>query len=406
MKGTDIMEYINFKPDNFSPENFVESVMIQEANEESKKLRRDARQFIKDNYTSKDAKNMSAKQKNRVKKFMKDTDYDPKTGTIKTDMVDKNGKPVRVKFTTKGFPKHGFSADEPAGMLSTERTRNDTYNNIKKFGILDADTKNAVEDMIKLNKIEDTIHMNNKQIHRKPAIAQGMLKHEEGHLDKWRNTKADSNDRSHTGKVERSARKLINSSRLKGELHEHDLDPEEYYADLYSAKHNKYKNKTQVFGALSSNDALIRKKCKKQLLATGLASANPENIDELKDLLTESIEMVDEMIDIPEIAEKDKGFLRKQNSIYKDCLKKIEKLDYDDAMKTLKESDKKSADNALTALLQKLDAGAKLRKQFTQNMIKEYDVIPDDILDVIQEMFIAEYYVNDEDENAVIDYMI
>ena len=54
---------------------------FQEANEASKKLRKDSKEFINDVYTKSDRNKMSNKERNRVKKFLKDNDYDPKTGT-------------------------------------------------------------------------------------------------------------------------------------------------------------------------------------------------------------------------------------------------------------------------------------------------------------------------------------
>lgn len=109
-------EYIEFNNESIV-ESYIDSV-YQEANEASKKLRKTTDEFLKDNYTSADLKKMTPKQRNRVKKFLKDSDYDPKTNTISTDIVDKSGKPVRVKFTTKGF--ENFSRDNPGGTLAPE----------------------------------------------------------------------------------------------------------------------------------------------------------------------------------------------------------------------------------------------------------------------------------------------
>ena len=228
-------DFIESSIEKTDVDNYIDSV-FQEANEASKKLRRTLDQFLNDNYTEKDLKNMTAKQRNRIKKFLKDSDYDPKTGTIDSDIVDKNGKPVRINFTTKGLG--GASPDEPALMMAPERRKEDTLKTFKQLGLLDDDSKKYVDDAFKDDK--PSIHMNKEWLKRHPGIAQGLRKHEEGHIDKWLHTKADDYDHSHTGKVERTARKLINHTNRY--LDDHDKDPEENWADLYSVKHNNIRN--------------------------------------------------------------------------------------------------------------------------------------------------------------------
>lgn len=399
-------DFIEMSIEKTDVDNYIDSV-FQEANEASKKLRRTLNQFLNDNYTEKDLKNMTAKQRNRIKKFLKDSDYDPKTGTIDSDIVDKNGKPVRINFTTKGLAD--MTSDEPALMMAPERSKEFSYKTYKQLGFFDDDTKKSIDDAIKDQ--EPSIHMNKEWLKRHPAIAQGLRKHEEGHIDKWLHTKADDHDHSHTGKVERTARKLINSTSRY--LDDHDKDPEENWADLYSVKHNKYqKQAMRMFNVLNSKEKLIRNKLRKQINASPKLTSYTDNMDDLKDLLESTVETLGGFVKAgkgrPEMLEA----ARQQYEIYKKCLNDIDKLDYESAARTTNEAQKRVMKITLEDIYKKLDEGSVVRKQFVQNMIKESYVEVDDIMDVIQEMcdpWDTIQSIIDEDmfqESAIDEYLI
>lgn len=384
-------EYIEFNNESIV-ESYIDSV-YQEANEASKKLRKTTDQFLKDNYTDTDLKKMTPKQRNRVKKFLKDSDYDPKTNTIATDIVDKSGKPVRVKFTTKGF--EGFSPDEPGGTLAPELVKQTNLDMLKKIGYTfdPDDTKKAVDKALADKGYDQPmIHMGNQWLKRKPYIAQGLRKHEEGHVDKWLHTKAGDYDHSHTGKIERPARKLLKSKEYY--LHDHDENPEEYYADLYSVNHNKYqKNAMRFLNTLNSKDKLIRSKLKKQIFAQPKLSSMTadKNLYSLKIQLETLIHDMEEIMKEYGKNMKPDGVavFNQQINIYKRCLSDIEKLhdvDYEKGVAAMDEAQRRALQLNLNDILKKLDNGAKLRKQFVQNMVKEFYTIPDELMDVIQEM--------------------
>lgn len=385
-------EYIEFNNESIV-ESYIDSV-YQEANEASKKLRKTTDEFLKDNYTPTDLKKMTPKQRNRVKKFLKDSDYDPKTNTIATDIVNKSGKPVRVKFTTKGF--EGFSPDEPGGTLAPELVKQTNLDMLKKIGYTfdPDDTKKAVDKALADKGYDQPmIHMGKQWLKRKPYISQGLRKHEEGHVDKWLHTKAGDYDHSHTGKTERTARKLLKSKEYY--LHDHDENPEEYYADLYSVNHNKYqKNAMRFLNTLNSKDKLIRAKLKKQIFAQPKLSSmtGDKNLYSLKTQLETLIhDMEDIMKEYGKNMKPDGvAIFNQQINIYKKCLSDIEKLhdvDYEKGAATMDEAQRRAIQLNLDDILKKLDNGAKLRKQFVQNMVKEFYTIPDELMEVIQEMY-------------------
>lgn len=407
-------EYIEFNNESIV-ESYIDSV-YQEANEASKKLRKTTDQFLKDNYTDADLKKMTPKQRNRVKKFLKDSDYDPKTNTIATDIVNKSGKPVRVKFTTKGFDN--FPSDSPGGTLAPELVKQANLDIYKRMGLLNDANASQIKttldkQLADMGYDQPVVHMGKQWLKRKPYISQGILKHEEGHVDKWLHTKADDYDHSYTGKTERTARKLLNSKNYN--LAEHDKSPEENYADLYSVKHNKYqKNAMRLFNVLNSDDKLIRDMLKKQLKSTGeFSKLKSASIFRLKHKITLATETLRRWLENnPKAHPEEIDFIKKQYNIYVSCFSDLEQLEkhfedklrdengrkrYRDEPRIKAERDQEGLvrfnkvqsqlmQSNLENIYKKLDNGAKLRKQFVQNMVKEFYTIPDELMDVIQEM--------------------
>lgn len=163
----------------------------------------------------------SKKEQHRIDKFLKRHNYDPKTGTIETDEVGKDGKKLRVKF------------------------------NVNNGAIYDAYA--ILPDKIR----EETISMPRKILKRKPMISETILKHEEGHLDYNRNPN------KYKELYDKTKKALENDNETyKGD---HGSDPEEYVADAYAIKHSKYGidgfNKTM--NVLFRQDADIEKRIRK-----------------------------------------------------------------------------------------------------------------------------------------------
>lgn len=345
------------------PSSFLR--VFTEANEASKKLRKDSRQFIKDTYNSNDRKNMSNKERNRVKKFLKDNDYDPKTKTIKTDIKDKNGKNVRVKFNTK--------------MPDLYRTGDVVEDN----------------DPTGFSTFDDpTVILGKSMIKRKPVVSNGILKHEEGHIAKR------VFDNRKFSKEERVARGLIRSN--QNTRHEHDQDPEEFAVDLYSEKHNKYAKKYPVkfLNTLLQKDILALKKTKLKINKNKLMiKASIENFS-AEDILEALVDAIETNEDAKEYVKGDPDTLNaidEQNKRLRDIHEKIASISDDsEARGEYTTRMASEMDRTLTDFKRILDNGIKLRKQFVQHMIKEYDISYDECVEIIQEMYSNPDFIMDE----------
>ena len=136
----------------------------------------------------------SKKEQHRIDNFLKKNDYDPKTQTIKSDIIGKDGKPTRIPFKMTNKP------DKEA---ESYKKRDGSYG----------------------------IEMPRTTIKRKPAISQGTLKHEEGHIAQWI-------DPEKYSKYHKQVQLFIDS--IDKDCFDHDLEIEEYIADLYAKKHSGY----------------------------------------------------------------------------------------------------------------------------------------------------------------------
>ena len=165
----------------------------------------------------------SKKEQHRIDKFLKRHNYDPKTRTIETDEVGKDGKKIRVKFKMTNGPvfsdttKSYYDDDEYAG---------------------------------------SEINMACKTLKRKPMISDGVLKHEEGHVAYKRNPD------KYKDLYDKAKETIAADSKDKNE---HGKNPEEYVADAYSAAHSKYgKNGfTTMINSLRASEKDIKDKLKK-----------------------------------------------------------------------------------------------------------------------------------------------
>ena len=140
----------------------------------------------------------SKKEKHRMDNFLKRHNYDPKTRTIETDEVGKDGKKIRVKLNITNGPVFSDATDsyfDDDGYVGSE------------------------------------INMAAKTLKRKPMISDGMLKHEEGHIAYNRNP-------DKYKELYDKAKKAIEDD--ENDKVEHGKNPKEYIADMYSATHSKY----------------------------------------------------------------------------------------------------------------------------------------------------------------------
>lgn len=160
----------------------------------------------------------SEKERRRMNKFLRENDYDPKTDTIQTDINDdkNHGVKRRIKFN---ISPHVNPAYIPVGDDNEYLPMDDRY-----------------------------IQMSPKDIMRKPSQSEGVFKHEEGH----RAYDLGVGNKRHLSDAEKFIASFssdenddINLSDPIGYHKDmggkkHDLTPEEYAVDLYSALHSKH----------------------------------------------------------------------------------------------------------------------------------------------------------------------
>lgn len=347
--------------------------MIMEANEASKKLRRDSRDFINDAYTPAEIKKMSAKQRNRVKKFLKDNDYDPKTQTIKTDIIDdKTGKNVRIKFNTK------FKGDQADEIKMMGDNPNDpmAYTSFRSSG----------ED-------EDAITIGKSFLKRKPVVSNGILKHEEGHVD-YRDYHPDKYKRD-----TRHAKKLIKQT--KEPIHEHGQNPEEYVVDLYGERHNKYAKKypNKTLRALLSKDVATFKRNRDTLKKYAdqiKKNLDDMDADEVYNIIDEIIEeqesAIDMYKDIPD-AQSQVEIMKKSSSELKQFKEKLSKIDKSATKGEYTKFQINQVATMLNDVIKSIDNEVRLRMRFiNKNIVREYATEEYDIpenADVYQEGFLS-----------------
>ena len=185
----------------------------------------------------------SKKEKNRMNKFLKEHNYDPKTKTIEIDEKDKNGKKKRVKFNITNGPVFSDSAQTVISNPSVETS---------------------------------SINMSRKTLKRKPMISHGIFKHEEGHI-------VDITNPDRFKDIHDKAKKYIDDDK-DNRKNEHDKESKEYVADRYSAQHSKYgaAGFNKMINALRLNDDNINKEISK--IKKNLKEGKELKSDDLTDL--------------------------------------------------------------------------------------------------------------------------
>jgi hypothetical protein len=403
----DIVEYSEMDIDEMSD-------YIQEANEESKKARKNAQEFMRNEYGTSHPTSMTSKQRNRMKKWLKDNDYDPKTKTIKTDIIDKKtGKPFRVNLGTN------ITSNEspiPMPFAITPERAHQSVQAAKQYG--DEDDKMLAKAFQKLTHDgRSYINMPKSYMKRHPSISNGVSKHEEGHV-------ADLQY-----KRPMAGEKLANAATVYGfkqgladDLHSNPL---EYKADIYSVTHNKYKDKLRYLNAITSNDInsrrLLKKTIEKAIKELEKEYENPEDPDDIIESKDKIVKLANDSIDSAAglvetfeemIANGDHSDdTRRELSKYKKdileekaFLKKIENLSFKESKEALKQryiADLVSDYKNLIAISNEVsDTEIKLRKLVAKKFLKEFATEYNmSTVEVIQEMYQTAFedYVFQED---------
>lgn len=234
----------------------------------------------------------SNKERNRLNQFLKRNDFDPKTGTYRSDIRLPDGSYARIPLhvgadktgTIDGaFARHQTNVFSPKNQIKTrnaslhraERELDDLKQELKDAP---ADEKPDIRDEIELVKhsidlrrktlSDDNInqiykdHLNTLSTHipkrdlMKPQSKSTMTnKHEEGHHDVELNIGHDTMDPHDTQKVNIKFPNYDTRASMMAELkhhpdndsisvgsalNSHDKSHEERYADTYSVRHNPY----------------------------------------------------------------------------------------------------------------------------------------------------------------------
>ena len=177
----------------------------------------------------------SKKEQHRIDNFLKRHDYDPKTETIKTDIDDGKGDKLRTKF----------KIDDSS----------DAFGSSIKANFKD---KGSSQEYIDGSSV---ITLDRNVLKRKPPISDFELKHEEGHLDQYKNPDKYKNNTNRANYFEKQS------------LHNQNIDnahvsKSEFLADKYASEHNKNHTKSSILrtmNTLKKNDIYMNNIYRKQI---------------------------------------------------------------------------------------------------------------------------------------------
>jgi len=377
----------------------VDDDYITEANEESKKSRKNAQEFMRNEYGTSHPTSMTSKQRNRMKKWLKDNDYDPKTGTIATDIIDKKtSKPVRVNVGTNAYALDPDILGHPAQAFAIPNT--------EESGKYLSDTL--------LRDGRGYINMPLSEMKRHPSVSNGISKHEEGHIA----------DMQYGEKMvgKRNGRRKL--KKLNIEDYGPHLNQDELAADVYSVQHNKYKDKLGFIKRLSSSDIKARKglrhdlyKVYKLFYDENLGDVDMTNVNKLKTILKNMIKDSEtELKDLKQFEKlNDNDAFRAnitgvENGIksYKRLLEKIENITPDEFKGEFKQAVFNSYKPYFVEVLKVFDRESEFRADFAKRYIKEFATEYDmSTLEVIQEMYLQdmEDYVFQEESESIESYI-
>ena len=144
----------------------------------------------------------SKKERNRINRFLRENNYDPETETYESDIVDKNGKPERIKLM----------------IVPNTDDYQDLHGKVYRGGELTG----------------EYINLSQRTIRSKPSKSNWTLKHEEGHANQLR-----GHDSGHI----KDAEKMITQNPLDKDTENDHYNSKELDADMYGYQHSRYANK-------------------------------------------------------------------------------------------------------------------------------------------------------------------
>lgn len=240
---------------------------------------------------------------------------------------------------------------------------------------------------------EDAITIGKSLLKRKPVVSNGVLKHEEGHVD-YRDYHPDKYKRD-----TRHAKKLIKQT--KEPIHEHGQNPEEYVVDLYGERHNKYAKKypNKTLRALLSKDVATFKRNRDTLKKYAdqiKKNMDGLDIDDVYDIINSIIEgqesAIDMYKDIP-AAQSQVEIMKKSLSELKQFKEKLSKIDKSAVNGEYTKFQINQVATMLNDVIKSIDNEVRLRMRFiNKNIVREYATEEYDIpenTDVYQEGFLS-----------------
>ena len=368
--------------------------LFMEANEASKKARKRAQQFMKDEYGKAHPTSMPSKQRNRMKKWLTDNDYDPKTKTIKTDIVDKKtGKPVRVNVGTN-FTEPMLGTNKPMPFAQTQKMNKQRREQISNLvGSYDP-TYIDNERWENLTKGDRSyINMPKSYMKRHPAISNGISKHEEGHI-----ADLQYGEKIPGYKEGKELMKRVKRNKINVGTH---ADPREFAADIYSVQHNPHKDKMRVFRALKTSDNEMSKQYRylsrqaKRGIHDAFGIEDKESLMNAVEIIISSTEdNIKLMKSMPQTSEVKNAIDVAKDGVveYKKLLDQIKDMDFDNANKKFMDTQTKTIRDNIKSACAIIDREADLRSMIAKKFINEFAVENDmTMLDVISEMYQTEF---------------
>ena len=236
----------------------MESMLVFMEASKSVKRTKDLKQWMESKgYLYKGDNPKKKKEANRMLHFLQQHDFDPKTSTYLTDIVDKNGNKIRVPLY--------FDGDGPVFELtSAEKKLKDEITgkggNIDPF-YMDLSNRTALSLYGKLtaksllttgknsfysqDKKTDGIYLSSKITKGKQDLSQGLLKHEEGHAADYKTRRNETGiNKKDIADIKNETKKESNKLKSSGMYaNPHDEARRERYADAYAASHAKKRTK-------------------------------------------------------------------------------------------------------------------------------------------------------------------
>lgn len=242
---------------------FMESMMwFMEASASAKRTK-DLKQWMKDKgYLYKGNDPNKKKKANRMLHFLQQHDFDPKTSTYLSDIKDRSGNKIRI-------PLH-FDGEGPVLKLTPEEEalKNELVKENGSVDLFDLDTSNELH-MSLFGKLtyksqlesgkngfyapsskdvpKDGMYLSSKMVKGKQAMAQGLVKHEEGHAADYKSRKKEAViDKQEMADIKRKTNNTKNKLWNTGAfVNQHDKEARERYADAYAVKNAQIRTKNR-----------------------------------------------------------------------------------------------------------------------------------------------------------------